>query len=106
MRDRRPGRLLDLGDPRGSLRRIGEYGERSYEDNARRIASSAREIEARLGPALTGAKARAVARLARLDGRRPPLGWLAARSLRRFAGRNETMGMELSLLVAIASHRL
>ena len=48
-----------------------------------------------------------MARLARLDRRNPPLGWLALRSLRGLAGRREeTMGIELALANAIVWHGL
>ena len=42
--------------------------------------------------------------MARLGRRPEPVAWLALRSLRRFVGRGETMGVELSLLNAIAWH--
>ncbi len=66
----------------------------------------ARELRQRLGGELGGEKARAVARLARLDRRDPPLGWLALRSLRGLAGREETLGIELALANAIVWHGL
>jgi glycosyltransferase involved in cell wall biosynthesis len=99
------GRLLDRRDPKGSLRQIRAHADRSYATNLRRIALSAREIEARAGGRMEPDKARAVRRLASLD--RSPMAapWLALRSLRRLAGRNETMGIELSLLAAILLHR-
>jgi glycosyltransferase involved in cell wall biosynthesis len=95
-------RLLSWRNPRRSLREIAAHGRRSYETNVRRIALAAQTIEARAGDALEGGKARAVRRVARLDRPPEPAGWLALRSLRRLAGRNETMGIELSLLAAIA----
>jgi O-antigen biosynthesis protein len=101
-----PGRLLSWRDPRGTLREISAHGQRSYETNVRRIALAAQTIEARTEEKLERSKARAVRRVARLDRRRAPLAWLAVRSLRRFAGRNETMGIELSLLTAIVWERL
>lgn len=102
MREWSPGRLLSWRDPRGALRRIAAHGQRSHEINLRRIALSAQAIEARAGGTLAGGKARAVRRVARL-GRSPGTAvWLALRSLRRLTGRNETMGIELSLLTAIA----
>jgi glycosyltransferase involved in cell wall biosynthesis len=95
-----PARVLSWRDPRGSLRRVSAHAERAYETNVRRIALSAREIEARTG-ALAPEKARVLRRVARLDSKKPPRGWLALRSLRRLTGRNETMGIELSLLAAV-----
>lgn len=94
-----PGRVVDWRAPRATMARVSEHAARVRATNARRIAGSAREIEARTGELEPG-KARALRRLARLDGPRPPAGWLARRSLRRLAGRNETMGIELSLLAA------
>jgi glycosyltransferase involved in cell wall biosynthesis len=99
------GRLLDGRDPGGSLRQIRSHADRSYEANVRRIALSAREIEARIGGAMEPGKARAVRRLAGLDRSLAAAPWLALRSLRRLAGHNETMGIELSLLAAILLHR-
>jgi O-antigen biosynthesis protein len=99
------GRLLDRRDPRGSLGRIRAHADRSYETNVRRIAASAREIQARAGDRLAPDKARAVGRLARLDRSPAAAPWLALRSLRHLAGHNETMGIELSLLAAILLHR-
>lgn len=99
MREYDPGRVISPRHPRQTLARISEHAERAHETNARRIALSAREIEARVG-GVEPAKAKALRRLARLDGPKPPAGWLALRSLRRLGGRNETMGVELSLLAA------
>lgn len=99
------GRLLDRSDLRGSLRQIRAHADRSYEMNVRRIAQSAREIEVRTRGGLEPDKARAVQRLADLDRSPAAAPWLALRSLRRLAGHNETMGIELSLLVAILLHR-
>lgn len=106
MRPWSPRRLLSWRNPRGSLSRIGEHAERSYETNVRRIALAARTIEARAGGRMEPDKARAVRRLAGLEEGLTPAGWLALRSGRRLAGRNETMGIELSLATAIAWHRL
>jgi hypothetical protein len=94
-----PGRVVSWRQPRATMARVGEHAKRARETNTRRIALSAREIEARVGD-LEPAKARALRRLGRLDGSKPPIGWLARRSLRRLTGRNETMGIELSLLAA------
>ena len=105
MREWEPRRLLSLRHPRQSLREIAAHGQRSYETNVRRIALSAQTIEDRTRRTLERRKARAVRRVARLGGL-GSAGWLAARSLRRLAGRNETMGIELSLLTAVVWHRL
>ncbi len=94
-----PGGVVSWRQPRATLARVSEHARRVRETNARRIALSAREIEARVGD-LEPEKARALRRLGRLDGSKPPIGWLARRSLRRLRGRNETMGIELSLLAA------
>jgi len=99
-----PGRLISLRRPRATASRISAHAERTRETNARRIAGSAREIEAR-SDGLEPGKARALRRLARLDTRKPPRAWLALRSLRRLAGHNETMGIELSLLAAVLWRR-
>jgi len=106
MREWDPGRLLDWRDPGGTLRRASEHGRRSYEENVRRIGLAARTIEARAGGTLEPDKARTVRRVARLGQPPEPAAWLALRSLRRFSGRNETMGIELSLLAAIWRRRL
>lgn len=50
-------------------------------------------------------KARTLERLARLD-RVSAVGWLGVRWLRRLGGRNETLGLELGLVRAIAWRRL
>ena len=106
MREWDPGRLLSWRHPRRSLRRIAAHGRRSYETNVRRIALAAETIEARAGGRLERRKARAVRRVGRLGRPPEPAAWLALRSLRRFAGHNETMGIELSLLTAIIWRRL
>jgi glycosyltransferase involved in cell wall biosynthesis len=106
MRKWDPRRLLSWRDPRGDLRRIAAHGRRSYEANVRRIALAAETIEARAGGMLERRKARAVRRVARLGRPPEPAVWLALRSLRRLVGRNETMGIELSLLAAIMWRRL
>ena len=100
MRSYDPRRRLNWRDPRRTLSELSAHANRAYEANARRIAFWAGEIEARAG-ALEPGKARTLRRLARLDTKRPPAGWLALRSLRRLRGRNETMGIELSLLAAV-----
>ncbi|HEU5105124.1 MAG TPA: glycosyltransferase [Solirubrobacterales bacterium] len=104
MRSYDPRRRLRWRDPRGTIAELSAHAERAYEMNARRIAGSAREIEAR-AEGLEPEKAQVLRRLARLDTKRPPAGWLAWRSLRRLRGHNETMGIELSLLAAILWRR-
>lgn len=99
------GRLVDGRDPKGTFGRVRAHADRSYEINVRRIAQSAREIEARAGSGMAPDKARAVRRLAALDRSPAAIPWLTRRSLRRLAGHNETMGIELSLLAAILLHR-
>jgi hypothetical protein len=106
MRKWAPGRLLSWRRPRQTLREVGAHAQRSYEANVRRIALAARTIEARCGATLAAEKATAVRRVAHLDQPPEPIAWLALRSLRRLGGRNETMGIELSLLAAIVWHRL
>src|SRR4051812_19090621 len=105
MRPYDAGRLLDRRDLRGSLARIRDHADRSYGSNVRRIALSARELEARARGGLDPRKGRAARRLARLDRSSAAAPWLALRSLRRLAGHNETMGIELSLLAAVLLHR-
>jgi glycosyltransferase involved in cell wall biosynthesis len=100
MREFDPGRLVSWRQPWATMSRVSAYSKRAYETNAHRIALSAREIEVRTG-SLDADKAQALRRVARLDTRKPPIGWLALRSLRRLRGRNETMGIELSLLAAV-----
>jgi glycosyltransferase involved in cell wall biosynthesis len=104
MQEWNPRGLLSARHPRRSLQQVAAHGQRSYESNLRRIALAARKIEERAGDALEPGKARTLRRLARL-GRGPgSAAWLTARSLRRLTGRNETMGIELSLLTATVWH--
>jgi hypothetical protein len=104
MRGWDPRRLLSWRHPREDLHRIAEHGQRSYETNLLRIALAAQTIEARAGSRLEPGKARALRRVARLDRPPEPVAWLALRWLRFLSGRNETMGIELSLLAAILWH--
>jgi O-antigen biosynthesis protein len=106
MREWDPRRLLSWRHPRETLRRVAAHAQRSYETNVRRIALSAQTIEARAGDEIEPRKARTVRRVAGLDRGAGAAPWLALRSLRRLTGRNETMGIELSLSTAIAWHRL
>jgi O-antigen biosynthesis protein len=106
MREWDPRRLLSWRAPRRSLRLIAAHGERSYETNLRRIALTAQGLEARAAGRMEPGKARAVRRVARLGRPPEPTAWLALRSLRRLWGRNETMGIELSLFAAIWWRRL
>ena len=106
LREYEPRRLFEWSDPRGTAREIATHGRRSYLTNACRIALAARALEIRTAGAIEPRKARAVHRAVRLGRPPEPCAWLALRSLRRLAGRNETMGIELSLLTAIAWRRL
>jgi glycosyltransferase involved in cell wall biosynthesis len=105
LREYDPRRRLRLRDPRGTAREIAAHGRRSYFTNACRIALIARTLQMRAGRAMSPSKRRAVSCAARLGRPPEPAGWLALRSLRRLVGRNETMGIELSLLTAIAWRR-
>lgn len=106
MRRWNAGRLLSWRHPGQSLERLAEHGQRSYEKNVCRIGLAAQTIEARAGGRLRPDKARVVRRLARLGRPPEPAAWLALRSLRRLWGKNETMGIELSLVVGIWWRRL
>jgi glycosyltransferase involved in cell wall biosynthesis len=106
LREYDPRRRLRLRDPRGTAREIAAHGRRSYFTNACRIALIARTLQMRAARTMSPSKRRAVSRAARLGRPPEPAGWLALRSLRRLFGRNETMGIELSLLTAVAWRRL
>lgn len=56
----------------------------------------------RAGPALTARKGRALRWFSRADRSPAAFAWLAARPLRRFMGRDETLGGELPLIFGIA----
>jgi Glycosyl transferase family 2 len=101
-----PRRLIRWRDPRGTARDIATHGRRSYLTNALRVALAARTLELRIAGEVSAGKARAIRRVARLATTSEPFAWLAARSLRTLGGRNETMGIELSLLAALAWRRL
>jgi glycosyltransferase involved in cell wall biosynthesis len=100
------GRLLSWRHPWQSLEQVADHGQRSYENNVRRIGLAAQTIETRAGRRLQPDKARTVRRVARLGRPPEPAAWLALRSLRRLWGENETMGIELSLLTGIWWRRL
>jgi glycosyltransferase involved in cell wall biosynthesis len=102
----RPSRLIEARHPGRTMRRVAEHGRRTYVTNSWRLALMAQVLELRLGEDMTAAKRRTVRRAARLSGPREPMGWLAVRSLRPLAGRNETMGIELSLLTAALWRRV
>jgi glycosyltransferase involved in cell wall biosynthesis len=104
MQEWSPRRLLSVRHPRRSLQEVAAHGQRSYENNLRRISLAAQTVEERAGETLEPGKARTLRRLARLGKGPGSAAWLAARSSRRLAGRNETMGIELSLLTAIFWH--
>jgi len=101
-----PRRLLSPRHPRRSLRAVAAHGRRSYAENVERIGLAARTIEQRAGGRMAPDKERTVRRVARLGRPPEPGAWLALRSLRRFAGRDETKGIELSLLAAVWWRRL
>jgi len=101
-----PRRTITSAHPRRTLAAVAEHARRSYFLNVVRIAVSAGTLEQRVGRLLLGERRRAVRRLARLGSRREPAAWLAARSLRPLVGRDETAGIELSLLAAVAWRRL
>jgi glycosyltransferase involved in cell wall biosynthesis len=61
----------------------------------------AQALLARLGPRLTPEKRRALERYVAAQRSLPSFAWLAARSLRRFAGRSETLGSETELAQGI-----
>lgn len=105
MRGYRPGRLVGF-NPRESLARIAEHGERTYTANAWRLAIFAQVLEMRQGPQLQAGKRREIARVARLGGPKEPLIWLTVRNLRRLGGFNETMGIEMSLLTSAIWRRI
>ena len=106
LRDYDPRRLIRWRDPRGTARDIAAHGRRSYLTNALRVALAARTLELRIAGEVSARKAQAIRRVGRLATASEPFAWLAARLLRRLGGRNETMGIELSLLAALAWRRL
>lgn len=106
LRNYDPRRLIRWRDPRGTAREIAAHGQRSFSTNALRIALAARALEIRAAGRLAPGQARAIRRAGRLVSSREPFAWLAARSLRGLAGRNETMGIEVSLLAALGWRRL
>jgi hypothetical protein len=106
LREYDPRRRLRWREPRRSAREIAAHGRCSYLTNACRIAVMARTLLMRAGATMSPPKRRAATRLARLGRPPEPAAWLALRSMRRLAGRNETMGIELSLLTAITWRRL
>lgn len=106
LRDYAPLRLIRWRDPRGTARDIAAHGRRSYLTNALRVALAARTLELRIAGGVSAGKVRAIRRAGRLATASEPFAWLAARSLRRLGGRSETMGIELSLLAALAWRRL
>jgi glycosyltransferase involved in cell wall biosynthesis len=72
----------------------------------RRIAAEAGVLEERCGALMEPAKLRAARRIAGAD--RSPLAvpWLPLRSMRRYLGRDETLGVERGLARGIAWHQL
>jgi glycosyltransferase involved in cell wall biosynthesis len=106
VRGYRPSRLLRLTAPRQSMSAIAEHARRNYFVIVDRIAIEATTLELRTGGSLAASKGRAVRRLARLGTPREPALWLGLRSLRRLAGRNETVGIELSILSSVIWRRI
>lgn len=101
-----PRRRIFWKYPLATAQGIVDHGRRSYFANLCRIALIARTLLVRHVVAGNGPRRRAIERAARLGTNREPVGWLALRSLRRLVGRNETMGIELSLITAIAWRHL
>jgi glycosyltransferase involved in cell wall biosynthesis len=70
----------------------------TYFVDACRLLQLATILELRCGKRIAAAKRRSLERFVRADRSPVPLGWLAARAAREFAGRPETLGAELGLL--------
>ena len=70
----------------------------TYFVDACRLLQFAAVLELRCGDRTAPAKRRMLQRFARADRSLLPLGWLAARAVREFAGRPETLGAELGLM--------
>ena len=100
MRGYRPRRVVRLSEPKESMGRVAEHGRRTYVTNSVRLALQAQVLEERVGAVATPPKLRAIRRVGRLAGPREPFAWLALRAARPLMGRNETAGIELSLLSA------
>jgi hypothetical protein len=101
-----PRRPLAPAHPRRTLAAVADHARSSYFLNVIRIAVAAGTLEQRVGRRARGECRAAIRRLARLGSTREPAAWLAARSLRPLLGRNETAGIELSLLAAVAWRRV
>jgi hypothetical protein len=104
-------RRRNLAEWRRTLARLrsGELARRwqsAYEDVYLRIAAEAAALEQRCGPSMAPVKRRAAHRMANAD--RSPLAvpWLQLRSMRRYLGRDETLGVERGLARGIAWHQL
>jgi len=96
-------RLRTLGfTPRERVRR---WRARYFADYWR-LVQFATVLEMRCGDRMTSAKRRSVDRLRRTDHSLPAQGALAVRAVRELVGRPETLGAELSLLLALAWRRL
>jgi glycosyltransferase involved in cell wall biosynthesis len=74
----------------------------TYFVDACRLLQLATILELRCGERMAAAKRRSLERFVRADRSPVPLGWLAARAAREFAGRPETLGAELGLLFGFA----
>lgn len=78
----------------------------TYFDVYLRLKAINRLLLDRCGPRMSGAKRRTLERFDRSDRSVSALAWLALRPLRRFAGHNETMGMERLLVRGILYRHL
>ncbi len=102
-------RMTPLGDRlrgwRRPLRdRVGLW-RLTYFVDACRLLQFATILTSRCGDRMSSSKRRALERFMRADRSLPPLGWLAARSVRELLGRPETLGAELGLFFGFAWRR-
>jgi hypothetical protein len=86
--------------------RTSERLLRIYRDDVRRVRLLARTLERRCATVLTGPKAQAVGRIARIEDSWLVLAWLMLRGLRNVPHLTETAGTEYALAAAAAWHRL
>ncbi len=95
-------RMAGLGDRlrgwRRPLRDRVRLWRLTYFVDACRLLQFQTILDLRCGERMAAAKRRSLERFARADRSLLPLGWLAARAAREFAGRPETLGAELGLL--------
>ena len=99
-------RMARLGERlrgwRRPLRARVQLWRLTYFVDACRLLQFQTILELRCGDRMAAAKRRSLDRFARADSSLAPLGWLAARATREFAGRPETLGAELGLLFGFA----